>query len=155
MVSTAAEACSWMTDESALLTAWTSDLQTLMMIAETHDETGNSHWMASLRATFSTWKELLWVPVGACHSWTRKSWLRTTKLALPSSIPSKTEPSVKIWKSTGGMEARVWSVLEHFRLLIKGGWVWAVSRSMSDGAKGGLMSVRLVEKTVHVSGGCC
>ena len=63
--------------------------------------------MASLRAAFSSWKELLWVPMGGCHSWTRSSWLMTTKLALPSPIPSQTEPSVKIWKSSGRMEARV------------------------------------------------
>ena len=41
MASTAAEACSWMTDESAelaLLTTWTCDLQSQMMMAEAHDE---------------------------------------------------------------------------------------------------------------------
>ena len=113
MASTAAEACSWMTDESAeltLLMAWTSDLQSQMMIAEAHDEMEDSHWMASLRAAFSAWRELLWVPMGACHSWTRSSWLRTTKPAPPSSIPSRTEPYVMIWKSAGewrlGFEAK-------------------------------------------------
>ena len=62
MASTAAETCSWMTDESAelvLLTTWTSDLQSQMMIAEAHDEMEDGHWMASLRAAFSAWKELL------------------------------------------------------------------------------------------------
>ena len=63
--------------------------------------------MASLRAAFSSWKELQWVPMGACHSWTRSSWLRTAKPALPSLIPSQTEPSVKFWKSAGGMEGSV------------------------------------------------
>ena len=48
--------------ELALLTAWTSDLQSQMMIAEAHDEMENIHWIASLRAAFSTWKELVWVP---------------------------------------------------------------------------------------------
>ena len=52
-----------MTDESAelaLLTTWTSGLQPQMMIAEAHDEMEDSHRMASLRAAFSAWKELLW-----------------------------------------------------------------------------------------------
>ena len=56
MVSTATEACCWMTDESAevaLLTAWASDLQSQMMIDEAHDEIEDGHWMASLRAPFS------------------------------------------------------------------------------------------------------
>ena len=110
MTSTAAEASSWMTDESAefaLLASWTSDLQSQMMIAEAHDEMEDSYWMASLRAIFSAWKELLWVSMGACHSWMRSSWLKTTKPAPSSSILSGTESSVKIWKSAGGMEARV------------------------------------------------
>ena len=67
MANSAAEACSWMTDESAelaLLTAWTSDLQSQMMIAEAHNEMEDSHWMAFLRAAFSAWKELLLVPAG-------------------------------------------------------------------------------------------
>ena len=54
-----------MTDESAelaLLTAWTSDLQSQMMIAESHNEMEDSPWMASLRAAFSAWKELIRVP---------------------------------------------------------------------------------------------
>ena len=49
MASTAAEACSRMTDESAesaLLTGWTSDLQSQMMIAEAHYEMEDIHWMA-------------------------------------------------------------------------------------------------------------
>ena len=77
------------------------------MIAKAHDEMEDSHLMASLRAAFPAWKELLWVPVGACHSCMRSSWLRTTKPATPSSILSRIEPSVKIWKSAGGMEAKV------------------------------------------------
>ena len=40
------------------------------MITEAHDDMEKSHWMASLRVTFSAWKELLWVPMRACHSWT-------------------------------------------------------------------------------------
>ena len=47
------------------------------------------------------------MPMGACHSYAWISWLRTTKSAPPSLIPSQTEPSVMIWKSRGGMEARV------------------------------------------------
>ena len=78
-----------------------------MMIAEAHDEMEDSHWMASLRVAFSGWKELLWVTVGACHSWTRSFWLMTTKPVTPSSISSRTEPFVMIWKSAGVMEARV------------------------------------------------
>ena len=76
MASTAAEACSWMTDESAelaLLTAWASGLQSQMMIVEAHDEMEDSHLMASSRAVFSAWKELLRWPAGACHSWMRSS----------------------------------------------------------------------------------
>ena len=48
MASTAAEACSLMSDESAesaLLTALTSDLQSQMMITVAHDEMNDSHWM--------------------------------------------------------------------------------------------------------------
>ena len=78
-----------------------------MMIAEAHDEMEDSYWMASLRAAFSAWMELLCVPGGACHSWMRLSLLRTTETAPPSTIPSRTEPSVKIWKSSGGMKANV------------------------------------------------
>ena len=112
MASTAAEVCSWMTDESAelaLQTALTGDLQSQMMIAEAHDEMDVSQWMFSLSAAFSAWKERLLVPVGACHSWTRSSWLSTIKPAPPSLISSRTEPFVNIWKSAGGMEARVLS----------------------------------------------
>ena len=65
--------------------------------------------MSSLRVAFSAWRDILWVHVRSCHSWTRSSWLRTTKRAPPSSNPSRTEPSVKIWKCAGGMEARVLS----------------------------------------------
>ena len=63
-----------MTDESAelaLLMAWTSDLHLQMMIAEAHDEMEDSHWLVSLMVALYAWKELLWVPVGACHWWTR------------------------------------------------------------------------------------
>ena len=77
-----------------------------MTIAEAHDEMEDSHWMASLRAAFSTWKELLWVPVGACNLLTRSSLLRSTMPSPPSSIPSQAEPSVKIWKSSGGWRQR-------------------------------------------------
>ena len=82
-----------MIDESAdiaLLTAITSDLQSHMMIYEVHDEMEGSRWMACLRSAFYAWKELLLEPVGACHSWTRPSWLWTTKPAPSSSIPSRT-----------------------------------------------------------------
>ena len=75
MASTAAEACSWMTEESAelaLLTAWNNDFQSKMMIAEAYDGK-DSHWIACLRAAFSAWKELLREPVGACHSWMKSS----------------------------------------------------------------------------------
>ena len=72
------------------------------MIADAHDEMEDNHWMASLMVAFSAWKELLLVPMGACHLWTRSSWLRTTKPALPFSILSQTELSVKIWKCVGG-----------------------------------------------------
>ena len=53
--------------------ACNSDLQSQMMLAEAHDEMEDSHWMASLRQVFSAWKELLWMPVGACYSWIRSS----------------------------------------------------------------------------------
>ena len=46
MASAAAEACSWIMDESAelaLLTALASDLQSQMMMAEAHDELVDSH----------------------------------------------------------------------------------------------------------------
>ena len=76
------------------------------MIAEAHDDMEDGHWLASQRATFSAWKEQLRVAVGACHSWNGSSWQRTTKPTPPSSIPPRTEPPVKIWKSAGGMEAR-------------------------------------------------
>ena len=55
-------ACSRMSDESAelaLLTAWATDLQSQMMIAEAHGEMEDSHWMTSLWAAFFAWKELL------------------------------------------------------------------------------------------------
>ena len=110
MESTAAESYIFMTHASAelaLLSAWISDLQSQMIIAEAHDEMGDGHWMDFLRAALSDWKELPYVPVGACHTWTRSSRLSTTKPAPPSSNPSRAEPSVKIWKSAGGMEARV------------------------------------------------
>ena len=105
-------AYSWMTVESAelmLLTAWTSDLLSQMMIAEAHYEMEDCHWMGFLRAAFSAWKSLLRVSVAACHSWTRSSWLRTTKPAPSFSIAFQAEPSGKMWKSVGWIEARVWS----------------------------------------------
>ena len=76
MAITAVAACSWMTDESAelaLLTAWTNDLQSHMMIAQAHDEMEDSHLMASERAAFSAFNELLRVNADACHSWTSSS----------------------------------------------------------------------------------
>ena len=106
--STAADACSLMTDESAelaLLTDWTSDLQSLMIIAEAHDEMDDGHWMASSSEAFSAWKDLIWVDFVACHTWTWSPWLSTNKPAPPSSIPSWTKPSAK---SAREMEARVW-----------------------------------------------
>ena len=39
----------------------------------------------------------------------RSSWLRTTKPTQQSSIPPRTEPSVKIWKLDVGTEERVWN----------------------------------------------
>ena len=73
-----------------------------------HCKMEDSHWMASLREALYAWKKLLGLLVGACHLWTRSSWMRTTNSAPPSSITPRTEPSVKIWKSSGGMLARVW-----------------------------------------------
>ena len=72
------------------------------MIAEAHEEMEDSHWMTSLSAAFSAWKQLLPMPAGACHTWTMYSLLRTSKPASPSSIPPLTEPSVKMWTFAGG-----------------------------------------------------
>ena len=102
MASTADEARNWTMDESAEITSLPGPVT-----RSQKDDMEDNHWMLSLRAAFSAWKEPLWVPVGACHWWTRSSWLRTTTPVPPSSIPSRTEPSVKIWKSAGGMEARI------------------------------------------------
>ena len=71
----------------------------------------DSQWIDSLWAEFSAWKELLCAPVVAFHHRTRSSLMRTTKPAPapPSTIPSRTEPYVKIWMSVWSIEARVWS----------------------------------------------
>ena len=47
-----------------------------------------------------------WVTEGACHSWTRSSFLQTVKPAPLPSIPLRTESSEKIWMPAGGK--RVW-----------------------------------------------
>ena len=85
-----------------MLMANQCDLPSQMMIAEAHDEMEDSHWMASQRAAFSAWMELLRVPMGARHSWTRSSRRRTTKPSPPTSIAPRTEPPLKMWKSARG-----------------------------------------------------
>ena len=98
------------------------------MGAEDHDEMEDSHWMASMRVAFSARNELLWVPVGACHSWMRSSLLRTTKPAPPSSIPPRTEPSTMIngmllterrsWSQNLGIEMEKLSAAPVFQILV-------------------------------------
>ena len=72
------------------------------MIAEANDEMVDSHWMAYLSAELSALTGIPWVPVGACHTWTRSTRLRTTKPAPPFTIQPRTELRVNIWKSAGG-----------------------------------------------------
>ena len=110
MASCAADTSRWMIDvtaELSMLTAWTSYLQAHMTTDEANDEMQHSHWMALLRAAITVWKEVLRVTVLKCHSWTRSSWMRTTKPAPPSSISTRTELAVKHFKSAGGMELLV------------------------------------------------
>ena len=76
-----------------------------MMMAEPNDEM-DRHWMAALRAAFSAWMELQWVTVGACHSWTRSPWLRTTnpETAVLDSISNQT--ICEYMEVSWGIEAR-------------------------------------------------
>ena len=78
-----------------------------MMIAEAHVEMGDSHWMASLKAAFSARKKLRWVIMGACHTWTRSSRLRTTKPTLISNRTICEDLEVR-WENGGkGLKRKV------------------------------------------------
>ena len=79
-----------------------------MMIAEAHVEMEDSHWVVSLRAAFSMWKELPRENAGACHSWMRL--FDRGLVGRHHRPPFRTELFVKMWKSAGewrqGFEAK-------------------------------------------------
>ena len=101
MASTAAEHYGWMTDESAesmLLTARTSDLLSQMMIAEAHDEMEDGLFEGVLPCQDGA-------NIGVRGSMPLVDVMAKDYQTIPaSSIPSRTEPYVKIWKFAGGRQ---------------------------------------------------
>ena len=45
-----------------------SDLRSLIVVVDAHEELEDCHWFASMRVAFSAWKEILLDPAGVCHS---------------------------------------------------------------------------------------